>query len=364
MSEVWIDIMTSKQVWFLGTFAQYLKDKGVDTWVTVRKYQENTEILERLVERGFFDFEYEITGVHGGQSREGKLETYFDRCRVLLDGAKKRDIGCGFSLQSPELARVAFGLGIPHVCTSDTPFAVAVSKLTFPFSNKLIISYLFDEWDFIRVGADPNTIIKYKGIDEIAWTRDYKPNPAVLDEIGLNRDTPIVIVRALSPHFTEFAHMFKDTETGVEGIISELLNKVGGRVQIVAIPRYGEQGPILRKKFGDKIKVVDHTEGPSLSSYASVLISAGGTMTREAALLGTYAISMDPLCKELVGEKFLSEKGLMTTTLDPNEAVEKVKVIVEDKQERIDIKNKAKKLREELEDPIHVFHKELKDYLT
>jgi uncharacterized protein len=363
MGEVWIDIMTSKQVWFLGTFAQYLKDKGIDTWVTVRKYQENTEVLERCMESGIFDFEYEITGVHGGQSKEGKLKAYFDRCQVLMEGAKKRDVACTFTLSSPEAIRVAYGLGIPNVCTSDTPFAVAVSKLTFPFSEKLIISWLFDEWEFIRAGADPNSIIKFEGIDEIAWTRGFKPNPKILDEIGLDKKRPIVIVRALSPHFTVFAHLFKDTETGVEGIISELLRKCGKEIQIVAIPRYGEQGPILRKKFGGRISVIDHTDGPSLSSYASVLIAAGGTMNREAALLGTYAISMDPMCKELVGERYLSEHGLMSTTLDPKEAVRRVLELTGDPEKRKEVRAKAKKVRESLEDPIPVFYKAVESYL-
>jgi uncharacterized protein len=365
MSEVWIDIMTTKQVWFLGKFAQHLKDNGVDTWVTVRKYQENTEVLERVVKKGIFDFEYEVTGVHGGASKEGKLDAFLKRCTVHTERLKQREVSCAFSLSSPECARVAYGLGIPHICTSDSPFSKAASTLTFPISEKIITSWLSDIWDFMRVGADPNRIVTFKGIDEIAWTRDYKPDPAVLDEIGLDKGKPIVIVRALSPHFAENAPYFKDTETGVEGIIGELLKSCGKDVQIVAIPRYGEQGPILRKAFGKKIKVVDHTEGPSLTSQADVLISAGGTMNREAALLGTFAISIDPLCKHPMayGEAFLHKKGLLLPTLDLKEATDKAVELLNDESKRQEVKRKAAKLREELEDPIPVFHRVVKEYI-
>jgi uncharacterized protein len=365
MSEVWIDIMTSKQVWFLGKFAQRLKDKGIDTWVTVRKYQENTEILDRLVKKGVYDFKYEVTGIHGGASNEGKLEAFLKRCEVHYKKAKRREIGCAFSLSSPECARIAYGLGIPHVCTSDSPFSQAASKLTFPISEKIITSYLSDIWDFIRVGADPNRMVTFKGIDEIAWTRDYKADPAVLREIGLDGGKPIVIVRALSPHFAENAPYFKDTETGVDDIIGRLLTECGPEVQIVAIPRYGQQGPILRRKFKDKIWVVDHTEGPSLTSQADVLISAGGTMNREAALLGTFAISIDPLCKHPMayGEKFLEEKGLLLPTLDMAEAAEKAIELLGDDRKRREVKRKAARLRKELEDPIPVFHRVIEEYI-
>jgi len=365
MSEVWIDIMTTKQVWFLGKFAQYLKDKGIGTWVTVRKYQENTEVLERLTKNGTFDFQYEITGVHGGQSKEGKLDSFLKRCQVHAEKLKGRKVSCAFSLSSPECARVAYGLGIPHVCTSDSPFSVAASILTFPMSEKIITSWLSDIWDFMRVGADPNRIVTFKGIDEIAWTKDFKADPKVLGELGLDKKRPIVIVRALSPHFSENAPFFKDTETGVEPIISELLKRSNKDVQIVAIPRYGQQGPILRKTFGAKILVVDHTDGPSLTSQADVLISAGGTMNREAALLGTFAISMDPLCKHPMayGERFLHKKGLLLPTLDVKEATDKAIELLNDEEKRKEIKNKAAALRKELEDPIPVFHRVVSEYI-
>jgi uncharacterized protein len=365
VGQVWIDIMTTKQVWFFGTLVEYLHDKGIDTWVTVRKYQENTEVLERAMKTGRFDFEYEVTGVHGGASKEGKFDAYLKRCKTNYEKARKMDVSCAFSLSSPECARVAYGLAIPHICTSDSPFSQAASLLTFPLSDKIITSWLSDKWDFMRVGADPNKIVTFKGIDEIAWTRGFKPDPNVLKEIGLDGSKPLVIVRALSPHFAENAPFFKDTETGVEGIISKLLAECNRDVQIVAIPRYGQQGPILRRKFGNKINVVDHTEGPSLTSQADVLISAGGTMNREAALLGTFAISMDPLCKHPMayGEKYLHGKGLLLPTLDVNEATDKAVELLNDDSKRKDVKRKAAKLRKELEDPIPVFYRVIKEYL-
>ena len=184
-------------------------------------------------------------------------------------------------------------------------------------------------------------------------------------EEGLDGSKPIVIVRALSPHFAENGSFFKDTETGVEGVIERLLKECNSDVQIVVIPRYGEQGPILRKAFGDKITVVDHTEGPSLTSQADVLISAGGTMNREASLLGTFAISIDPLCHHPMayGEKFLHEKGLLLPTLDLDEATSKAVELLNDEGKREEVKQKAAKLREELVDPIPVFYDVIKEYL-
>ncbi|MFC2162152.1 DUF354 domain-containing protein [Candidatus Altiarchaeota archaeon] len=365
MSEVWVDIMTTKQVWFLGKLVEYLQDKGVETYVTVRKYQENTEVLERAIADGRLDFKYEVTGVHGGASNEGKLDAFLKRCQVHLERIKDKDVACAFSLSSPECARVAYGLAVPHICTSDSPFSKAASLLTFPISEKIICSNLSRIEDFVKVGADPEKIIMFNGIDEIAWTRDFKPDPRVLDEAGLDGSKPIVIVRALSPHFAENAPFFKDTETGIEDVIQKILDRTGPEVQVVAIPRYGEQGPILRKAFGDKITVIDYTEGPSLTSQADVLISCGGTMNREASLLGTFAISIDPLCKHPMayGEKYLHEQGILLPTLDMNEAADKAIELLNSEDLRNQVKDKAAKIRSEMEDPIPVFYREIKEYL-
>ncbi|MFH1721831.1 MAG: DUF354 domain-containing protein [Candidatus Altiarchaeota archaeon] len=363
MSSVWLDIMTTKQVWFLGTLAEYLNDKGIETWVTIRHYQENTEVLDRAIESGRFSFSYDKSGVHGGQSLKGKWESYIKRCDYLAKGLKERDIGCAFSLTSPEMARVAYGFQVPHVTTSDTPFADAVNRLTLPMCQKLVLSWLFKPEEFTKYAIAEEDLVYFKGIDEIAWTKDYEPDPKVLDEIGLNPDKPIVVVRALSPHFAVFAHLFDEFETGIEGIIKELLEKTSADTQIVAIPRYGEQGPILRKEFGDKIKVVDHTEGPSLTSQADVLIAAGGTMNREAALLGTFAITMDPMAYDLVGEKWLAKKGLLMPTHDPTEAAAKAIELIENEDLRKQVKKKAAKVRKQLEDPTPVFYKEIKKFL-
>ncbi len=367
MSDVWLDIMTTKQVWFYGTLATYLNDRGIDTWVTVRKYQENTEVLEQCIKDGRFSFDYEVTGVHGGQDKFQKLATSLERMRVLLDGAKDRDIACSVGLNSPECARVSYGLGIAHLCTSDSPFAVHACRLSLPFSAKLITSWLSRDEDFIAVGADPDAIVKFKGIDEIAWTRDFTPNPKVLDDIGVTQDNPIVVVRALSPHFQVNADLkYAEDDTGVDALIAGVLDAAGDQCQIVAVPRYGGQGPALKKRFGDLIKVIDHTEGPSLNCYASVLVSAGGTMAREAALLGTFAVSMDPLTRHPMayGEKFLDEQGLMLRTHDVGEAVAKIRELVASEGERRAIREKAAKLRDDLEDPIPAIHREISNYLA
>ena len=136
-------------------------------------------LVRRLAKKGVFDFEYEVTGVHGGASNEGKFEAYLRRCRTNYDAVRKRDVGCAFSLSSPECARVAYGLNIPHICTSDSPFSQAASLLTFPLSAKIITSWLSNIDDFVKVGADPEKIVTFQGIDEIAWTRDYEPDPGV-----------------------------------------------------------------------------------------------------------------------------------------------------------------------------------------
>jgi predicted glycosyltransferase len=116
-----IDILTPKQCMFLSRLIEHLERRGHQVSKTTRKYREVNQLL-RL--KGL---EATTVGRHGGGTLAGKLRANAQRILELtrIIDELKPDMAVSFS--SPEMARVAFGLGIPHICISDSPHAEAVS---------------------------------------------------------------------------------------------------------------------------------------------------------------------------------------------------------------------------------------------
>jgi predicted glycosyltransferase len=107
----------------------------------------------------------------------------------------------------------------------------------------------------------------------------------------LKKDRPIVVFRTEEAFASYLMGKASDKEPVVGPIIDGLLRR-GLECQVVVSTRYGMQAPVIRKRFGEKITVVDRiVDATSLLSYSSAFVGSGGTMTVEAALLGIPSIS-------------------------------------------------------------------------
>ncbi len=320
--KVWIDILTPKQAWLLGTLAQYLMKEDIPIMITARDYAETCEILRIL------GLEFSVMGKHGGGSLEGKLKASTQRILELTDFITEQETypSCLVSHSSPSGVRTAFGLGIPAISSLDAPHATAVSRLTLPLSSWVVTPQCFDPERFIAVGAQSYTIVQYDGIDEVAWISQLKPNPAVLKELNLSEDDIIVLFR---PAETQAAYLREITIQPVQELsVIQAIHKKFPEAKIIAFPRYLEQRKILEKSAG-VILPEKPIDAPSLMIKASLVISGGGTMIRESSLLGTPSISMFPGYLIEI-ERFLISKGLPLWYLpNNNEAIQKSLEILE-----------------------------------
>jgi len=144
-----------------------------------------------------------------------------------------------------------------------------------------------------------------------------------------------------------------DSAPVIGPVIEEILRRKLD-AQIVISTRYGRQAPVLRQKFGDRVRVVDHiVDATSLLYYSAIFIGSGGTMTVEAALLGRPAISNFPGEKPLY-IKYLEKKRLVNTIQSPREIALRVARILASEEEREKQEKRGTKLLRQMEDPIRV----------
>jgi predicted glycosyltransferase len=133
-----------------------------------------------------------------------------------------------------------------------------------------------------RYGAK-GKVRAYEGLKEEYYLADFEPDPGVLGELGLDRSRSIVVVR--TPPEVSLYHRFEnDLFAGVLERLREAAAADG--VQPVVLPRVDSQREELAGVRGFVVpeRAID---AQSLIAYADLVISAGGTMNREAVALGT-----------------------------------------------------------------------------
>jgi uncharacterized protein len=343
--KVWIEVLTPKQALFFEPLYRELKKKGHDLLITTRVYREAEQTL-RLRK-----LPYTVVGTHGGGTAFGKLTASAERIGKLAKLVSKWKPNVTVSFSSVEASRVAFGLAIPHVAGNDSPHSWMVARLTIPLTTFLCCPWIIGRSVWEDFGGPMQRVVLYRALDPAAWLKRHSPNDHVLKQLGLTKDRPIVVFRTEEAFASYLMGKASDREPVINPIIDELLRRKL-ECQIVVSTRYGMQAPVIRKRFGNRVRVIDQiVDAPSLLSYSSVFVGSGGTMTVEAALQGIPAISCFPGPKPLYIQ-YLETLQLVETMNSARRLASKVEKILTDPESFDDQKRRGKQLLARMEDPI------------
>jgi predicted glycosyltransferase len=168
-----------------------------------------------------------------------------------------------------------------------------------------------------KAGASGERLFRYPGLKEDYYLADFRPDPAILDELGLDRERLLVVVRpppetseyhAQNPIYEAVIERLRG-EDAVTVVIPRTRSQRDALRRLGARPRGGEGGPPL-------VVPERAIDAQSLIAYADLVVSAGGTMNREAVALGTpvYTIFTGEL--GAVDERLIAEDRLRPLT-DP-----------------------------------------------
>lgn len=358
---VWFDILTPKHALFFEPLYRELARDGHELLITTRKYREAVEALQLKRLR------FNIVGEHGGATKIGKLVASGSRVVKLARLVEKWKPDTAISFSSPEAARVAFGLGVPHVAGNDSPHSWRVARLSVPLSQYVCSPWLIKRRVWLSFGARPAGIVSYRALDPAAWLKRHRPNPAVLKRLSLTKERPIILLRTEESYASYLEGKATDVAPVIGPVVEEIL-RLKQDIQIVISTRYGKQAPVLRLRFGNKVRVVDHIiDSTSLLHYSSLFIGSGGTMTVEAALLGKPAISCFPGPRVLYLE-WLEKQGAMRTIFSPRRIAKIVGETLRTDSTHQERSSRGARLLQQMEDPIRVVsrvvHKSWKEAKT
>jgi hypothetical protein len=252
------------------------------------------------------------------------------------------------SFCSPEAARISYGLGIKHICFSDSPHAENVMRLVVPLVQKLLIPWIIPKKKFTKFGINQNNIIQYKAIDAATISKRKIKN--IKKTVGKK----IILIR-----LEEDEASYSLKKRPIIPIVKEILKEFSGQ-EIVIMTRYASQKKYLQQIFQKKIKILSTVvDSKLLLSNADIFIGSGGTMTAESALLGIPTISYDAVPNII--EDYLVRKKLVMREVNPKKMVSVMKKVFKSSNSRR--KNIAKKMMSSMEDPYPILLKTMKSIL-
>lgn len=322
--KVWIDLSNAPHVRFFKGLIREL-EKEHEVLVTARQFG----YLEGMLEK--YEIRAKIIGKHGGKDNERKLFESINREQGLAKLVKDEKPDVFVGKHSVEGARVAYGLGIRSIMVADNENGTAMNDLFIPLAGTLVIPVAMES--AVRERYGNRDIVTFNGVCEMAHIDDFEPDKSVMDSLGID-GRKMLVVRTGPLE----AHYFNDNGSNLAKFLKGL------DYQVVAFPRN-----CVDKEELERIGVVIPEEGIdtlSLTYYADAFLGEGGTMNREAALLGTPAVSCYPE-KLLAVDRFLIKKGLMRHSLDTKEIKEAIESADKEKS-----REKAIEVVSGLESPI------------
>jgi uncharacterized protein len=294
---VWIDVSNSPQVPFFRPLVALLRERGHDVDVTTREFAQTVELLS------LHGIDHEVVGPgHGGAGRIGKARAMAGRVRALRRSARGRGFDLALSHASHELPLVARSLGIPSSYAFDYEFARTQHGLGCRAATRVVVPAVIPQDRLSRLGARTAKVRRYEGLKEEYYLHGFSPSASVLDELGVDRGHILVVVR--TPPEVSLYHRHGNPP------FADVLERLGREVtvQAVVLPRTTEQSAEIRERALPSVIVPDHAiDAQSLVALADLVVSAGGTMNREAVALGipaytTFAGRLGAVDSALVNE--------------------------------------------------------------
>lgn len=292
---VWVDVSNSPQVAFFRPLVARLLARGHDVEVTTREFAQTVELLR------LHGLPHHVVGpAHGGASGWAKGRAMTGRLYALRRFAKGRSFDLALSHASHELPLVARSLGIPSAYAFDYEFARVQHGLGCRAARRVVVPDAIPQGRLDGLGAPAGKVRRYPGLKEEYYLAGFEPDGSALDALGLDRSRVLAVVR--TPPEVALYHRHDNP------LFSDVLERIGRdpEVQTVVLPRTTEQGDAIRALGLPSLVTPDHAvDAQSLVALSDVVVSAGGTMNREAVALGipaytTFAGQLGAVDEELV----------------------------------------------------------------
>jgi len=260
----------------LRPIIERLRAEGHSVEITSRDYAQTQALLD------LHGMEHTPIGQHGGASRFQKAYRLGARTAGMLRFGRGRSFDLALAHGSNDLAIAARVLGVPEANMHDYEFAVTQHRIGCRLAKRVMFPDSVPLERLRRFGVTPDKFFPYPGLKEEYYLYDFEPDPEALTRLGVETERVVVIVRP--PPDVSLYHRKSNP------LFPKVLDRLGrdGDVHAVVLPRTQAQREFITNLRLPSLIVPDGAvEAQSLVALTDLVLSAGGTMNREAAALGT-----------------------------------------------------------------------------
>jgi predicted glycosyltransferase len=269
---IWVDLTNSPHVLVMRPVIRALERRGAEVLVTARDFAQTLALCERL------GIAHEAIGRHRGGGLAAKGAGLASRSLALARWARGRRFDAALGHGSNDVTVAAKLLGIASATTFDYEWAKVQHTVNCRLASRVVVPEVIPAERLAPYGATARKLRRYPGLKEEYYLADFAPDAAVLAELGLDAAAPIAVVR--TPPSVSLYHRFEHP------LFAQLLERLRAQAQVVVLPRTREQRAELAAAGGYVVpeRAID---AQSLVALSDLVVSAGGTMNREAVALGT-----------------------------------------------------------------------------
>ena len=292
--KVWVDFTASAHPLVFRPLVQLLEAQGHTVEITARDYAQTLQLIES------HGMTATVIGHHGGRSSLGKARQMRGRLKALRKWAKGRGFDIALAHGSHELTMTARRLGIPSSTTFDYEWAWLQHQLGCRAATRVVVPDSIPPQRLERYGAVPPKLQQYPGLKEEYYLSDFEPEESVLRDWSIDPARVLVVLRP--PPDVSLYHRHSNP------LFPQTLEHLGNSANVHAfvIPRTDEQRDYVQSLDLPSVIVPEHAvDAQSLIALSDLVVSAGGTMNREAAALGvpvytTYGGRLGGVDEELI----------------------------------------------------------------
>jgi len=260
----------------LRPIIERLRGEGHEVEITSRDYAQTQQLLE------LHGMAHTPIGRHGGASRLRKAYSLASRSSGMLMFGRGRHFDLAIAHGSNDLAIAAKALGVPEANLHDYEFAVTQHRIGCRLARRVMFPDTVPLERLRRFGVTADKYFPYPGLKEEYYLYDFEPDAEALRRLGVDEERVVVIVRP--PPDVSLYHRKSNP------LFPKVLDRLGrdSEVQAIVLPRTREQREFIEGlRLPSVIVPPGAVEAQSLVALADLVVSAGGTMNREAAALGT-----------------------------------------------------------------------------
>ena len=276
--KIWFDLSNSPHINLFARMIRDLEAEGHEVIITCRPLANTVDLLD------LHGLRYKVVGVHYGGNFKMKLLGFPIRVWQLWRYLKGKRIDVAISQSSFHSPVVARLLGVRSIYMNDNEHAMG-NVPAFVCASRIMVPEFLSDVFFCLLWACFLLVVFFLGVLVGIYLWELDEQLSRQRQTAAGKERPTVYIRP-EPWTAQY---YK----GSRNFLDDLILGIKDQTRVIVLPRGKVQGVHYREQQFSGVEVVDTAlDIAQIAPDCDLFVGAGGTMTREMAVLGIPTISV------------------------------------------------------------------------